>query len=229
MTGIDATRPKNAIPREGLAEALNVITQCFSPHCLTCRVGVDAIVCPTRCEQGAPLLFVGLRPGCGVGEYHLFNCLHSISLSSKVFPNDSSNDNIDPTSRARPCPMAAQTPIGKFRLLNGLLFFIALNKANRLEKSQGTMAYPMRLYGSFYAPHKGKQANIFPLPRQSRLRPRVVDVHMHSKAVSGYGCCQAFSCLRRITEPKPGLDQLQFHEPPGPSIVDEIDSRKEKR
>lgn len=53
-----------------------------------------------------------------------------------------------------------QTPIGKFRLLNGLLFFIALDKANRLKKSQGTMEYPMRLYGVFYAPHKGKQANV---------------------------------------------------------------------
>jgi len=49
-----------------------------------------------------------------------------------------------------------QTPIGKFWLLNGLLFFIALNRANRLEKLQGIMAYPMKLYGVFFAPHKGK-------------------------------------------------------------------------
>ena len=69
-----------------------------------------------------------------------------------------------------------QTPGGKFRLLNGLLFFIALEKANRLEKSQGIMACPMRLYGVFYAPHKGKQANVFTLPRQSQLTPRVEDV-----------------------------------------------------
>jgi hypothetical protein len=43
-----------------------------------------------------------------------------------------------------------QTPTGKYRLRSGRLFFIALNKVNHSEKSQGILTYRMRLYGVFF-------------------------------------------------------------------------------
>jgi hypothetical protein len=40
-----------------------------------------------------------------------------------------------------------QTPIGKYRLLNGRPFFIALNRANRSEKLQGIMTSRVKRSG----------------------------------------------------------------------------------
>ena len=45
-----------------------------------------------------------------------------------------------------------QTPIGKYPLPNGQLFFIALTWVNLLEKLQVIMAYPMKQYGVLFVP-----------------------------------------------------------------------------
>jgi hypothetical protein len=44
-----------------------------------------------------------------------------------------------------------QTPIGKFPLHSGQLFFIVLNRATRFEKLQGSMASRMKLFDVFFA------------------------------------------------------------------------------
>jgi hypothetical protein len=43
-----------------------------------------------------------------------------------------------------------QTLTGKYPLPNGLQFLIGLTRANRLEKLQGIISFPMRLCGALF-------------------------------------------------------------------------------
>ena len=73
-----------------------------------------------------------------------------------------------------------QTPIGKYPLHSGLPFFIVLNRANRLEKLQGSMASRMKLFDVFFAllAETNKQdkelfLSLFPDRPQASIRARV--------------------------------------------------------
>jgi len=56
-----------------------------------------------------------------------------------------------------------QTRAGKYPLQNGLVFFVVLSRANRLEKLQGIMVFRMRLYAVLFGQlvSKSKQGKCY--------------------------------------------------------------------